>query len=322
MIDESDLIDTRFNMIRVVSYLYKKDKTKGKGYYHYYNCQCECGNELILSRMQIINKTKVNCGCNKLIKKSRKTERIGEINKNKQGLNMEIIKYENSKNIDVKFEDGYIARNRCYHSFKNGILESPFLKKKNTDIGYMGSGIYNFKEYKKIYNTWKNMLRRCYLKEEMGKHPSYIDCSVCEEWHNYQNFAKWYEENYWGNNTKLQLDKDILIKGNKEYSPNTCVFVNKYINCLFTKSNNTRGDFPIGVSLYDVKDKRYMARYNENGKLIKIGVYDNPNDAFNAYKLFKEKYIKQIADEYKNKYKNFPQKLYDAMYNYEVEITD
>ena len=118
------------------------------------------------------------------------------------------------------------------------------------------------------------------------------------------------------------LDKDILVKGNKIYSPGTCVFVPENINLLFIKSNATRGKYPIGVS-YDKSKNKFVSHCNNGkGKQIKLGIFNNSIDAFNAYKEFKENIIKQVADEYKNKYPQFPQKLYNAMHKYKVEITD
>lgn len=88
------------------------------------------------------------------------------------------------------------------------------------------------------YSTWLSMLKRCYNIEFQFKHSSYIGCSVHEDWHNFQNFAKWYDENYYSiGNERIALDKDILVKGNKIYSPETCIFVPHNINNLFTKGN-------------------------------------------------------------------------------------
>ena len=92
------------------------------------------------------------------------------------------------------------------------------------------------------------------------------------------------------------------------------------INKLFIKNKNVRNNLPIGVSLS--KDNKYRARYKKNNKEISLGTYDNQLDAFLAYKTEKEKHIKEIANEYKNKYKDFPKRLYDAMYNYKVDISD
>ena len=128
-------------------------------------------------------------------------------------------------------------------------------------------------------------------------------------------------ENKWTDEINLQVDKDILIKGNKIYSSNTCSLVPQDINKLFVKDRNRRNELPIGVS--KIKNSlKYRARYRNNNVEINLGSYVSVEDAFNAYKITKENHIKQVADEYKAKYPNFPQKLYDAMYSYEVEITD
>ena len=167
------------------------------------------------------------------------------------------------------------------------------------------------------------MLKRCYSSKFQEKNPSYKGCYVCDNWLYYSNFKKWYDENYYEIDGKiLQLDKDILVKGNKVYSPDTCVFVPKFINSLFTKCQNSRGELPIGVH-YHKRDKKYVAQLSvcKNGKstLKSLGYYNTPNEAFEAYKQAKESYIKDVADEYKDR---IPVELYKAMYEYEVNIND
>jgi hypothetical protein len=154
------------------------------------------------------------------------------------------------------------------------------------------------------------------------KFNTYLDCSVCEEWHNYQSFCEWFDENYYtieGEN--VALDKDILHKGNKIYSPENCCFVPQSINSLFTKNDVVRGNLPIGVRMMG---NRYNARISIKNKEVKkkkhLGMFDTPEDAFyNGYKPFKEQYIKQEAERYKN---IIPNILYEALCKYEVQITD
>ena len=113
------------------------------------------------------------------------------------------------------------------------------------------------------------------------------------------------------------LDKDILVKGNKIYSPETCCFVPNEINVLFTKKEKDRGEYPIGVSIISNK---YVARCGVgNSKNKTIGSFKTPKEAFQAYKQYKEQYIKKVADKYKCQ---IPNNLYKAMYSYQVEITD
>jgi len=173
----------------------------------------------------------------------------------------------------------------------------------------------------KSYEVWHDMLKRCYSAYVHKKRATYIGCTVCEEWLNYSNFKKWYDENiYYIEGQKMHLDKDILVKGNKIYSPETCVFVPQDINVLFTKTNAKRGNYPIGV-YFKIESQKYVAQLQDNikNKNLHLGYFYSPFKAFNAYKSAKEKYIKEMADKYKNQ---IPEKVHNAMYKYTVEITD
>jgi hypothetical protein len=244
--------------------------------------------------------------------------REGEENINHSGSLMKIIKYNSQSNITVFFpEHDYITYNRRYDEFKDGRIRSPF-DKTVYNIGYIGVGEYN--EGLKEINIWRDMLRRCYSEESLLKRPTYKGCSVYSGWYNFKNFAKWWEENYYEiNGQKMQLDKDILYKGNKIYSPETCIIVPQNINKLFIKSDASRGEYPIGVSWHKGHKKFIAYCQNGKGKKLTLGECNNPIVAYKIYKKYKENLIKEMADEYKDK---IPIKLYNAMYNYKVEITD
>lgn len=233
---------------------------------------------------------------------------------------MTIIKYNSAKDITIQFDNGFIKNTR-YHRFKEGAVPSVY-DKTVYNIGYLGEGVYEAyinDSFTKSYTKWKSMLQRCYDDKLHVKRPRYKDCAVCEEWHNYQNFAKWFEDNYYEiPGETMCLDKDILIKGNKMYSPDTCVFVPNNINILFEKSNSIRGDLPIGVS-FNKRDNNFESSLKINGRKKFLGYYPTIEQAFNVYKLKKEDYIKQMADKYKE---YLPNNLYESMYNYEVEVID
>jgi len=241
--------------------------------------------------------------------------RIGETKLNKSGNLMTIVDYKSSRNIDVLFYNtGYIATNRAYKEFSNGILKDLY-ERTICGIGYLGEGENDIKSQ----TSWRHMIQRCYDHKYQEKHYTYIGCIVIDEWHNYQNFIKWYDKNYYEiENETMCLDKDILVKDNKIYSPETCVYVPRDINSLFTKTNVKRGKFPIGVTWHE-KTGKYQAGCNNKGELIYLGLHNTPSEAFYAYKHYKEKLIKEIADYYKDK---IPTKLYDALYRYEVSIND
>ena len=184
-------------------------------------------------------------------------------------------------------------------------------------VGYLQNK--SWKDNHMAYKYWENMIRRCYYEEQLKKNETYIECIVCEEWLCFDNFLKWFEENYYNVfNERMNLDKDILFKGNKIYSPQTCIFVPQRINTLFVKKDKNRGDLPIGV-FWDEERQNYKATWRESDSKSKSKRFINLIDAFNCYKINKERVIKQVADEYKD---YIPTELYEAMYRYEVEIDD
>ena len=246
-----------------------------------------------------------------------KNNRVGEINYNNQGELMTIVEYNNSIDMIIKFDSTGILKKCAYKEFKSGHVHDNFYPSV-CGVGYIGDTSITIgnKIIKHSYRTWSGMILRCYSDKYHDRYKSYADCSVCKEWHCYANFEKWYNENYYEvENEAMNLDKDILVKGNKLYSPDTCIFVPQTINALFTKREQARGKYPIGVT----RDKRY-GKFAPQVQGVKwLGYYNTPEEAFKVYKENKEKRIKQIAEEYKDK---IPDKLYDSLCNYKVDATD
>lgn len=249
-------------------------------------------------------------------------DRTGDTFVNKEGCVGRIVKYKNAREVYVLFEN-CIEPIKCnYSNIRKGSVKNPY-NPIVCGVGYKGQGEYSSHVNgvaNKCYETWRGMLTRAYSIDYQKKHSTYMYCTVCEEWHNYQNFAKWYDENYYEvNGEQMCLDKDILVKGNKVYSPETCVFVPQRINKLSLKHDSKRGSAPLGC--YYREDCNKYEVYCQTGtkKRNNLGMYDSDKEAFQVYKTFKEQYIKQVAEEYKNK---IPQELYEAMYSYKVEITD
>lgn len=253
-------------------------------------------------------------------------KRIGEQNYNTNGQLMTIIDYVDNRTVTVRFEDTGKTKICEYKKFKDGKVKDRFYPivygkgflGNTTSMKADGSG------KKKSYKVWNSMLMRCYDEKIHKTRPTYIDCNVCGEWLCYENFEKWFDENYYEiQNEKMVLDKDILLKGNRVYSPDTCVFVPERINGMFVKHDRDRGKFPIGVS-YDSGHKKFKANVNiiiGEGKYdnYHLGFYDTIEEAFMKYKEAKEELIRNVANEYKDV---IPQKLYNALYKYKVEITD
>ena len=252
---------------------------------------------------------------------SKKIDRTNEIGYNNNGERMTIIRYGNWRDIDVQFADGTIVEHRNYGNFLKGNVKNP-MTPSLFGVGFMGIGDFKSKDENgkntKCHATWQDMHKRCYDPKFQEKHSTYKDCTVCKEWNNYQEFGKWFDENYYEvGNEQMALDKDILKKGNKIYSPETCVFVPQHINSLFVKSNKIRGDYYIGVSKHGNKFRAMLNKGNE--KLIHLGLYATAEEAFQVYKKHKEAYIKEVAEEYKGR---IDPRAYEAMIAYEVEIDD
>lgn len=239
--------------------------------------------------------------------------RTGEVHNTKEGYLISIISYRNNSDCDVKFENGIIVENKEYQELIRGSIKNPF-HPSVCGRGYVGVGKYPLKIYIEIGKKWRSVLERSYSNDI--NRPTYKDVVACEEWHNFQNFAKWHEENFKPHMKDWHLDKDILIKGNKIYGPETCCFVPQEINTLLISCNSKRGDLPIGVAR---KGENYSATININKKQKWLGAFDTPEEAFEVYKVEKEIYIKQTAEKWKGK---ITDQVYQALLNYKVEITD
>lgn len=168
----------------------------------------------------------------------------------------------------------------------------------------------------KVIRLWNNMILRCCDDNYKKIRHSYKDAKVCEEWKLASNFVKWFDENYIEG---YALDKDILVKGNKIYSPQTCCFVPQEINSILASCNKKNRGKIIGVGREGIRC--FRAYIKKNGKNIRLGTFTTPEEAFQAYKTAKEAYIKEVAQEYYDR-GEITKKVYDALMRYEFEITD
>ena len=257
---------------------------------------------------------------------SKTIDRTGEINYNKFGSKMIIVKYRGVRDIDIYFpEYNWIAEHTQYYNFKRGEIKCPY-EPSICRVACLGEGKYKTRENGKIhkyYKIWHHMLTRCYDLKYQEKYPTYKDCTVEEHLLNFQHMGEWLDENYYEIPGEIMcLDKDILCKGNKVYSRDTCIFVPQRINNLFTKCNKMRGNSPIGVTPRESGNYQVQCS-DEYGKYIYLGTYPNKEEAFRIYKEYKERVIKEVIDSYEG---IIPEphysRLREAMYNYKVEITD
>lgn len=214
-----------------------------------------------------------------------------------------VIKYINTGNTSIVRYDN-LVRGKCIDPM------APIVYGK----GYLGVGAYNSINCKSAYQLWANILQRCPITTGTHTKLPYQQCRVCNEWLNFQNFATWYIANY---REGYQIDKDLIYKGNTIYSPETCCMIPMELN-QFLVRRKTERNIAIGV----VKHRNcYVSRCNDpflkKGKYL--GCYPTIEEAFNAYKHYKEMLFKLMAAKYKDAISN---RAYQALLTYQVEITD
>lgn len=242
---------------------------------------------------------------------------------------MKIIRYGNHGDIDVQFldEHGYIVRHTTYSNFKVGTMKNPY-DKTIYGVGFVGIKYLTHIDCKNTreYETWVHILQRSFDDKLKQKQTAYLNVTCCEEWLSYENFYEWIhsQENFdkWLNESRWAIDKDIIVKGNKIYSPNTCTLVPQIVNCLFLNKRAKRGEYPLGVKVK--KDcKGFYASCSDPllKKNIELGSYPTKEEAFMAYKEYKEGLIKRVA-ELEFSQGNITERCYNAMINYQVEIDD
>lgn len=251
--------------------------------------------------------------------KPRKTL-TGQTVEMKSGHNIEVLEYGSEGKILIRNLSPVVYETwTTRQSIINGTVENLYLPTVS-GYGYIGAGEYSASKDKLAREKFSNMVKRCYDECDLIKCPTYIGCVVTDEWFNFQNFCQWYYQQRGAGERGYQLDKDILQKGSKIYSPETCCLVPQEINKLLTKRNACRGDLPIGVSQFS--EGVYRASCSD--KIVGSGKWHGglrncPIAAFNDYKSHKEKRIKEVAEMFKD---SIDVKVYDALMNYTVEITD
>ena len=244
-----------------------------------------------------------------------KTKQIesGEVFPTNEGGSVTVVKYRNSGEVIIQHNDayGHVVTVGANH-LRKGQIRNPYHPSVR-DVGFIGIGEHAATIGGKrtpAYDVWNSMIKRCYCPKNHANQPTYKDCTVHPNWHNYQNFAAWFEKQYRAEG--WQLDKDLIVEGNKVYSTDTCTFVPHQINSLLENCGATRGDLPQGVSRHG---KRYRAHLRADGKTHQLGAYATPEEAFIHYKLAKEANVKRMAEQYKCL---IDPRVYDSLMRYEV----
>lgn len=249
---------------------------------------------------------------------------VGKVCKSKSSGDFKILKYNNKRNVEIQFVTTGYRKVAEMKEVKTGSIKDPYLP------SVYGVGVLGAKYPSRVngvltkeYVLWHSMLVRCYSDNSKKKNPTYEGCEVSNKFKSYEYFYEWCHSQIGfdndGNGNPFQLDKDLLVKGNKVYNENVCVFLPQEINSLLVKSTASRGEYLIGVCLHK-RDKVFMATVSKNkGKQEFLGYFNTELEAFNAYKTAKETFIKEQANKWKGK---IDERAYNALMNYTVEITD
>lgn len=228
------------------------------------------------------------------------------------------VKHIHHNSCDFIFLNTGSYQNSAMHNIKNGSVKDQTVPTL-LGVGVTGEGCRNYGSLgKKSFSVWKEMLRRCYDAKFLENNETYIGCSVSEFFRYYDNFHQWCTKQVGFGREGFALDKDILIKGNKIYSEDVCVFVPQQINNCCIRSTNRRGEYPVGVSWSKQAQKfeTYITRF---GKRKNLGLFHTVQEAFLVRKEAKEKYMKELAEFWKGEVDT---RVYEALTNWVVSEDD
>ena len=245
---------------------------------------------------------------------------VGKVCKSLNSGDFKILKYNNKTNVEIQFVNTGFEAVVELGSIRNGYVKDPYVPSVY-GIGVSGTK-YPIRvngTLTKEYELWQNMLKRCYSDNFKKKCPTYEGCEVSDNFKRYEYFYEWCNKQIGFGVDNFQLDKDLLIKGNKIYSESACVFIHKDINLLLTKSTSSRGEHLIGVS-WNKRANAFIAKVSKSkGKSEHLGYFKTEIEAFNAYRQAKESFVREQANKWKGK---IDERAYEALMNYEVNIDD
>ena len=233
---------------------------------------------------------------------------------------MLLTKYHNAENIEVSFDDGIKLKKRNFTNIKQIKNPNRITVCGVGKLGYVYTKGIKGKNHRKCYYTWRNMIGRCTVEEIQERQPTYKNCNIEDNWFSFDNFENWYNSQYYECEEKLELDKDILVHNNKTYGEKFCCLVPKRINLLISKSRLSK-EFGLPVGVSKKRERFCVGGTKVNNNTVYLGIYDTPEEAFLVYKKYKEDMIKMVADDYKQR-GQITEKVYQALMNYEVDITD
>ncbi len=245
-----------------------------------------------------------------------KKDRVGETYPtNKYGI-VRIERYVNCEDVDIVFLDTGYRANYSMVQIMSGAVKDR-LQPSVYGVGILGVDSNCYQD--NAYTHWCSMLERCFSEKVNKRLRAYNDVSVSDNFKYYSSFKEWCNKQVGFGNEGWQLDKDIIMKGSRVYSEETCCFVPHEINNLLNKQTYGESrDLPVGVC-YDKGRKKFVARLSKKSITKNLGGFKTCEEAFYAYKEAKETYIKEVANKWKDQ---IDTRVYEALMKYEVDIND
>ena len=230
-----------------------------------------------------------------------------------------VLEYINYRDVTVKFlNTGNVRKTATSEIRKGEIRDNEAFPVYAVGVMDIPNELRRCHPVPKEYSIWNGIRQRCYNENTRDKLPTYKDVEMSENFKFYSYFKEWCNQQVGFNEDGWQLDKDILSKGVKLYSEDTCCFVPPEINTLILKADRSRGKYPIGV-YEDKQAGKFKVRISVEGKHKHVGRYYCEKEAFYAYKVAKEQYIKEVANKWKGQ---IDVRVYEALINWEVSIDD
>ena len=238
---------------------------------------------------------------------------VGQVFKTNEGGKAIVVEYISTSNVVVMFQ-GYDATDTVtvrVDNLRAGRVKNP-MNPSVHGVGYFGIGDFvsrcetldgSIGQPAPVYRAWGSMMNRAYSQKYKTEKPTYANVSVCREWHNFQTFADWYCRQHGMNPeaTDYHLDKDLLVKGNRVYSPETCCLIPAAINAVVHSlihvdldSDDTYG-LPHGVQQ---DDEGFFVKVSMNGQAHYLHGFKSPQSASRAYKALRTVAIQDLIDQH------------------------
>lgn len=225
---------------------------------------------------------------------------IGSVWPSKKHGKFEVVEYKNYNNVKIRFiKTGFkTVAQGC--QVRNGHVKDK-LSPSVFGVGFIGEGIFSVRANDRetdAYKTWRTILKACYSSRLTHKINPYVDCAVCDDWHNFQNFAEWFYENHPKDGRKYTLDKNIKSLGSKVYCPENCIFVTSNVYRFVIRIEKTKGQLPVGVSV-ESRNGRFQSFCGDpdTNKSTRLGYFDTPYSAHMAWRNKKYEYAIELANQ-------------------------